>query len=59
MKQINLTEDEEWLTFKAGFMAAKDFYNKELAGKRKWILLPDKSIGNAYWRHKNPAHKNK
>ena len=45
-------EQSEWLAFDAGFKAARDFYNKELAGKRKWILLADKWIANAFWKYK-------
>lgn len=42
-----------WKDFEAGFLAAKDFYNKELATKNhKWILLPDKKIANAFWKWK-------
>lgn len=41
-----------WKDFEAGFLAARDFYNNELAGKKKWILLPDKKIANAFWKWK-------
>lgn len=42
-----------WKDFEAGFLAARDFYNKERATKNhKWILLPDKKIANAFWKYK-------
>jgi hypothetical protein len=45
-------EQSEWMAFDAGFNAARNFYNKELAGKKKWILLADKWIANAFWKYK-------
>lgn len=41
-----------WLDFKAGFEMARDYYNEKLATpKKRWILLPDKAIANAFWKH--------
>ena len=45
--------DSEWKAFKAGFLAAREFYNDNIADKKnKWVLLPDKAIGNAFNKYK-------
>lgn len=51
---------EDWDAFRAGFNAAYDFYNNEIARKNsKWILLPDKAISNAFWKYKKDLNNGK
>jgi hypothetical protein len=52
LADVSQSLPDGWKDFEAGFLAAREFYNNELAGKRKWILLPDKKIANAFFKYK-------
>jgi hypothetical protein len=46
-------KDQRWNDFRAGFLAAKEHYNTNVATtiNKQWVLLADKVVANQYNKH--------